>query len=117
MDKTTLSKHGWIIITMVIITLIVVAAPQIGDSITHEIIQKVEDKNTAYEVTLDPNGGIVNIDTLLVVTGKQYGYLPTPSRGGKVFTGWYTAPTGGQKIISQTVYNGTSTHTLYARWE
>lgn len=48
-----------------------------------------------------------------VADGSVYGFLPTPSRYGYVFEGWYTSPVGGERITEYTVY---STDSLYAHW-
>lgn len=40
--------------------------------------------------------------------------LPTPSRDGYKFNGWYTSSTGGNKITSTTKYN--KDMTIYAQW-
>ena len=42
--------------------------------------------------------------------------LPTPTRTGYTFLGWYTAATGGNKIEG-TTYTPTANITLYAQWE
>ena len=49
-------------------------------------------------------------------SGGQYGTLPTVSRSGYTFNGWYTAPSGGTKIETTTTYTAASNQTLYAHW-
>lgn len=44
---------------------------------------------------------------------EKYGTLPTPSRSGYVFDGWYTASTGGNKVTANTTYSSAN---LYAHW-
>lgn len=51
-----------------------------------------------------------------VETGQFYGDLPTPTRDGYIFDGWYTAETGGTRIIYTTYVTVTSEQTLYAHW-
>lgn len=46
-----------------------------------------------------------------------YGTLPTPTRVGYTFLGWYTQASGGTKIQSSTVVSNASTQTLYAQWK
>ena len=116
MDKTTLSKYGWIIITTIVIAIIITSIPVLSASINDSVIGSVEKSADTYVVKLDATGGSVNMDEILVVHGKEYGYLPTPSFDGWVFVGWYMEPEGGERITSQTVFNGTTGHTLYARW-
>lgn len=53
-----------------------------------------EFKRDSEKITLDPNGGTVSSKTLRVMIGQEYGYycdgvLPTPTRDGYTFTGWY----------------------------
>ncbi|MBR3133049.1 MAG: InlB B-repeat-containing protein [Clostridia bacterium] len=51
-----------------------------------------------------------------VTYNTAYGQMPTPTREGYTFLGWYTAETGGDLVSSSTVMNQTDTHTLYAHW-
>ncbi len=69
-----------------------------------------------YTVTLDPNGGTVGTTSKTVTYGDTYGSLPTPTRKGYTFDGWYTAPTDGTKVTANTVVTATADHTLYAHW-
>ena len=48
---------------------------------------------------------------------EKYGTLPTPTRTGYTFDGWYTGENGtGTKIDENTAISNTSDHTLYAHW-
>ena len=73
-------------------------------------------KANDYTTTFDANGGSVSQTSKTVTYNSTYGTLPTPSRDGYTFQGWYTAKTGGTKVTSSTVVTSTSNHTLYARW-
>jgi len=42
--------------------------------------------------------------------------LPTVTRTGYDFDGWYTAATGGTKVENSTIYWSNSDETVYARW-
>ncbi len=68
-------------------------------------------------VTFVPNASDASVSPIsgTFSPGKTYGSLPTPTRPGYNFDGWYTAATGGSKItVSSTV---TSSRTvLYAHW-
>ena len=66
-----------------------------------------------YTVDLDANGGTVVPESLIVEAGSTAN-LPTPSRSGYKFEGWFTAATGGTKVTDQTSI--TSNMKLYARW-
>lgn len=48
-----------------------------------------------------------------VKEGTAYGALPTPTRDGYTFDGWYTAASGGTKITESSNY---SVNKLYAHW-
>ncbi|MBR5791827.1 MAG: InlB B-repeat-containing protein [Ruminiclostridium sp.] len=55
--------------------------------------------------------------TMEVTQGKAYGTLPTPyTKEGYTFDGYYTAKTGGTKVTSSTVFNGTSDIYLYPQY-
>ena len=66
------------------------------------------------KVTFDANGGKVTTASKSVVENKTYVSLPTPTRTGYTFNGWYTAKTGGTKVTTATKV--TADHTLYAQW-
>ena len=70
-----------------------------------------------FTVTFDGNGGTVSPGTKSVSYASAYGELPTPTRSGYTFLGWYTASTGGTQVTSETVANQTVDQTLYAHWE
>lgn len=67
-------------------------------------------------VTFNANGGSVSTTSKKVYLNATYGTLPTPSRTGYTFNGWYTASSGGAKITNNTTVNLTSNQTLYAVW-
>jgi uncharacterized repeat protein (TIGR02543 family) len=65
-------------------------------------------------VAFDANGGKVNPANTAVYSGATIGTLPTPTRTGYTFDGWYTAKSGGVKIAATTVINANVTY--YAHW-
>ena len=69
-----------------------------------------------YEVTLEANGGTVTPSSVTVEEGGVYGALPEPSRDGCAFLGWFTEPSGGTRITSETPVRLTANQTLYAHW-
>ncbi|MDD6600238.1 MAG: BspA family leucine-rich repeat surface protein [Galactobacillus timonensis] len=72
------------------------------------------DENVAT-ITFDTNGGdSLPVASKLVTLGDKYGDLPTPTRGGYTFNGWYTAASGGTQVTSATVCTGSTT--IYAGW-
>lgn len=68
-----------------------------------------------YTLTFNPNGGSVSPTSKSVAYGSQYGTLPTPTRTGYTFTGWFTAASGGTKV-STTTTMGAGNVTIYAQW-
>ena len=70
-----------------------------------------------YTVTLNPNGGEVSPTSIRVTYQSTYGSLPTPTRDGYVFKGWYTSETSGTQILSTTKYTSTQDTTIYAQWQ
>ena len=69
-----------------------------------------------YTVSFNPNGGTVSAESLTVTSGDLYGALPTPTRAGYAFNGWYTETNGGTKISETDRVILTADQTLYARW-
>ena len=50
------------------------------------------------EVTFNPNGGTVSEPKRRILSGDPVGTLPTPTREGYVFNGWFTLSEGGDQI-------------------
>lgn len=70
-----------------------------------------------YTVTFNANGGTVSTGSKTVTFTGKYGSLPTPTRGGYTFNGWYTAATGGTKLTSDSTVSTAGNHTIYAQWK
>ena len=69
----------------------------------------------SYTLAFDGNGGKPSEASRTVAYGGQYGSLPTATRTGYAFQGWYTARDGGTKVSPSTTMGAADT-TLYARW-
>lgn len=67
-----------------------------------------------YTVTFDANGGSCTTASKQVSYASTYGTLPTPTRTGYAFKGWYY---GDTQVTSATTVTTTSAHTLSAHWE
>ena len=67
-------------------------------------------------ITFNSNGGKVSEKTRSISVGETYGVLPSASRSGYNFTGWYTAKNGGKKISATTKVSKKEKITLYAHW-
>ena len=68
----------------------------------------------ACTVTFHANGGAVSPTTRAVTRGRAVGALPTPTRSGYSFVGWFSAASGGTQISAETVV--TASVTYYAHW-
>lgn len=69
---------------------------------------------STYVVTFDANGGNCSVSTATVATGNPIGTLPTPTRDGYTFSGWFTSASGGTQVTASTIV--TSNLTVYAHW-
>ncbi len=69
---------------------------------------------TTCTVTFNANGGKVSTSSRTYTVGSSYGTLPTPTRSGYEFEGWYTSSSGGSYIFSSSAVTGRIT--LYAHW-
>ena len=69
----------------------------------------------SYTVTFDPNGGsLTGSKTAVTGTNGKLAQLPTPTRDGYTFEGWFTAAEDGTKITTDTVF--TKDTTVFAHW-
>ena len=83
---------------------------------SHTITLYAKWEAPTYTVTFNPNGGTVTESTLTVTKGQTLGdTLPTPTKEGDEFLGWYTDESFTHKFVkeSQIVKN----QTLYAKWK
>ena len=70
-----------------------------------------------YTVTFNANGGgSLSMSSKIVYSGSQYGTLASTSRAGYSFNGWFTAPSGGTRILENTNVSIAGNHVLYAQW-
>ena len=67
-------------------------------------------------VSFNANGGSPTPANRVVTRNSTYGTLPTVTRTGHTFAGWWTAATGGSQVFANTTVTNTSNHTLFARW-
>ena len=71
-------------------------------------------KNSVFTITYNANGGTVSPTSAQVSYGETI-TLPTPTKNGSRFDGWYTEINGGVPVTSATKW--TSTQTIYAHWK
>jgi uncharacterized repeat protein (TIGR02543 family) len=72
--------------------------------------------STAYTITFNANayGATVTPASGTTRGNGKLAYLPTPSRDGYAFNGWFTAATGGTQVTENYVF--TANATIYAQW-
>ena len=69
---------------------------------------------TKFTVTFDANGGSVTPAGAETGEDGKPESLPTPTREGYTFDGWFTAADGGEKVTADTVFEQNTT--IYAHW-
>ena len=69
---------------------------------------------TKFTVTFNANGGSVSPETMETDENGKLSELPTPTRDGCTFDGWYDAKDGGSKVSADKIY--TESTTIYAHW-
>ena len=62
------------------------------------------------------NGGSVSPGSKKLIEKESYGTLPTPTRSGYTFLGWFTAASGGKEVSASTKMPASNV-TIYARWK
>jgi uncharacterized repeat protein (TIGR02543 family) len=67
-----------------------------------------------YTITFYANGGTVSQVTGTTGSGGKLASLPTPTRNGYTFEGWFTEEAGGVKITKDQVFS--KDMTIYAQW-
>ena len=69
-----------------------------------------------YNIHFDACDGSTSQNAISVKYNEVIGYLPTASRNGYTFTGWYTDEIGGTLVNESTIYKNVSSITLYAHY-
>ena len=70
--------------------------------------------NAGYIITFNPNGGTVSKTSEMANEEGKLTSLPTPTKSGYKFDGWYDALNGGNKIDVNKVY--TADTEIFAHW-
>lgn len=90
------------------------------------ILTEMEDRTlyarwtvNSYTITFDSNGGSA-CGSIQVNYKESFGNLPTPTRTGYTFAGWYTEESNnngtGTQVTSSTVLEEPKDTTIYAQW-
>lgn len=66
-------------------------------------------------IGLDAGGGTVSAESVTARVGESYS-LPTLTREGFMFDGWFTAPLGGEQIADKSIVQRDDISKLYAHW-
>lgn len=69
-----------------------------------------------YSLTFNAAGGNCSTVTKKVTYDQQYGTLPSATRTGYDFDGWYDAENNGSEVTASTVVKTAKDHTIYAAW-
>lgn len=70
-----------------------------------------------YTVNYDGNGGNCGQTTSYATSASAAVTLPTPTRSGYIFAGWYTVASGGDRVGGAgESYTPSANVTLYAQW-
>ncbi len=74
--------------------------------------------NATYQIKIEKasDSTVFSHTARTVIYASTYGTLPTPTRAGYTFNGWYTASSGGTKITSSSKVSITANQTLFAQW-
>lgn len=70
--------------------------------------------SNSYKVSLNANGGVVNEDYIMISYNSLYGTIPTPTRVGYTFEGWYYNDT---LITEDSIQDKEFDHELVANWK
>lgn len=70
--------------------------------------------SNSYKVSLNANGGVVNEDYIMISYNSLYGTIPTPTRVGYTFEGWYYNDT---LITEDSIQDKEFNHELVANWK
>ncbi len=70
-------------------------------------------QTSEFTITFHANGGTVSPASGTTKDGKLTS-LPTPTRDGYTFDGWFTADSGGTQVTTSTVFEAAGT--IYAHW-
>ena len=93
-----------------------VYSPETTTEYTYEYeVDDTPQEPETYTITFDPLGGRVTPGSKVTGTDGKLNSLPTPSRNGYIFKGWWTLASDGEQVTSETVFD--SDKTVYAHWE
>ena len=90
-----------------------------GDGDDDSYVEPDPDQATeddVFTLNFNGNGGGCSFTSKRIVYNQAYGSLPTASKTGYTFLGWYTNLLDGTKVSASTIHKIRSDVTLYARY-
>ena len=91
--------------------------PAAPDTVTGDFEATAAYTANNYTVTFDAAGGSVTPGSNTATYDAAYGALPTPTRAGHSFRGWWTGASGSAaEVTAATVMNTAQNHILFAKW-
>lgn len=94
----------------------VTSTTTMGSSGTATIYAQWTATTRTHTLTFEAVGGTISGDVSRQVTeGAAYGTLPTPTRTGYTFVGWFASTVGDDQVTSSTTM-GSGDVTIYAHW-
>lgn len=75
----------------------------------------IDNGNKEYVVSFNPNYGTLNGSSYMLTVNKKLTELPTATRAGYTFRGWYTQSSGGTLVTTNTEFHMDTN--VYAQWD
>ncbi len=82
---------------------------------TQTMTKTVTINTKSVTISFNANGGSVSPTSQSYTAYGEYGDLPTPTRTGYTFAGWWTASSGGTQVTTSSTVPASNT-TLWAHW-
>ena len=80
------------------------------------VVKTIENKEPYQTIILNTNGGELEETQITRVKTRQIGVLPTPSRIGYTFAGWFKDSEFSQSIDNNTIVTN-ELNNIYAKWD
>lgn len=77
-------------------------------------VEESTPEETTYTITFDGNSGVSSQDSVETSTSGTISALPTATREGYTFDGWFTSKTSTVEVSTSTIFTGDTT--VYAQW-
>lgn len=88
-----------------------------GYTVFEEAVNHAYYEPLQYQLNYNANGGSCSETSKTVTYNDYIGQLPTPTRRGYTFTGWYTAANGGTQVLPSQRYTTVGNTTVFAHWQ